>query len=139
MNINSIMTGGANLKIIIQNLSDAPIYQQIYQQIKEEIISGNISEGELLPSIRQLSRELKVSVITTTRAYTDLESDGYVMIVQGKGCYVKGINQNVLEEKLMNDIEKHFIEILKCSKLLKKSKEELFQILESLREELDHE
>lgn len=75
------------------NLSDIPIYQQIYEQIKEEILSGKIGSGEVLPSIRQLSRDLKVSVITTTRAYTDLENDGYIMIVQGKGCFVKELNQ----------------------------------------------
>ena len=64
-----------------------------------------------MPSIRQLSRELKVSVITTTRAYTDLENDGYIMIVQGKGCFVKEMNSNILEDKLMSDIETHFSEM----------------------------
>ncbi|WP_028043262.1 GntR family transcriptional regulator [Candidatus Stoquefichus massiliensis] len=123
------------MKIIIQNSSDEPIYQQIYSQIREAILSGNINEGELLPSIRQLSRELKVSVITTTRAYTDLENEGYIMIVQGKGCYVQKINQNVLEEKLIQNIEEHFLEIKKCAKILKKSKEELFGILSILYEE----
>lgn len=123
------------MKIIIQNSSDEPIYQQIYSQIKEAILSGNINEGELLPSIRQLSRELKVSVITTTRAYTDLENDGYIMIVQGKGCYVQKINQNVLEEKLLSSIEEHFLEIKKCAKILKKSDEELFEILKIFNEE----
>lgn len=123
------------MKIIIQNSSDEPIYQQIYSQIKDAILSGKISEGELLPSIRQLSRELKVSVITTTRAYTDLENEGYIMIVQGKGCYVKKINQNVLEEKLLQNIEEHFLEIKKCAKILKKSDEELFEILKILYEE----
>ena len=78
------------------------------EQIKDEILSGKIKQGELLPSIRQLSRELKVSVITTTRAYTDLENDGYIMIVQGKGCFVKEMNSNILEDKLMSDIETHF-------------------------------
>ena len=92
------------MKIIIQNSSDVPIYQQIYEQIKDEILSGKIKQGELLPSIRQLSRELKVSVITTTRAYTDLENDGYIMIVQGKGCFVKEMNSNILEDKLMSDM-----------------------------------
>ena len=107
------------MKIIIQNLSDIPIYQQIYEQIKEEILSGKIGSGEVLPSIRQLSRDLKVSVITTTRAYTDLENDGYIMIVQGKGCFVKELNQNILEDKLMSEIEIHFAEIWKNAKILK--------------------
>ena len=127
------------MKIIIQNLSDIPIYQQIYEQIKEEILSGKIGSGEVLPSIRQLSRDLKVSVITTTRAYTDLENDGYIMIVQGKGCFVKELNQNILEDKLMSEIEIHFAEILKNAKILKKTDEELLDIIKILMEDLKNE
>ena len=127
------------MKIIIQNSSDVPIYQQIYEQIKDEILSGKIKQGELLPSIRQLSRELKVSVITTTRAYTDLENDGYIMIVQGKGCFVKELNQNILEDKLMSEIEIHFAEIWKNAKILKKTDEELLDIIKILMEDLKNE
>ena len=127
------------MKIIIQNSSEVPIYQQIYEQLKEEILAGKIAQGEILPSIRQLSKELKVSVITTTRAYTDLENDGYIMIVQGKGCFVKEINRDILEEKVLSIIEEHFTEILKCSKMLGKSNEELFEIIKTLTEELNNE
>ena len=127
------------MKIIIQNLSDIPIYQQIYEQIKEEILSGKIGSGEVLPSIRQLSRDLKVSVITTTRAYTDLENDGYIMIVQGKGCFVKELNQNILEDKLMSEIGIHFAEIWKNAKILKKTDEELLDIIKILMEDLKNE
>ena len=127
------------MKIIIQNLSDIPIYQQIYEQIKEEILSGKIGSGEVLPSIRQLSRDLKVSVITTTRAYTDLENDGYIMLVQGKGCFVKELNQNILEDKLMSEIEIHFAEIWKNAKILKKTDEELLDIIKILMEDLKNE
>ena len=127
------------MKIIIHNLSDIPIYQQIYEQIKEEILSGKIGSGEVLPSIRQLSRDLKVSVITTTRAYTDFENDGYIMIVQGKGCFVKELNQNILEDKLMSEIEIHFAEIWKNAKILKKTDEELLDIIKILMEDLKNE
>ncbi|OUQ03650.1 GntR family transcriptional regulator [Erysipelatoclostridium sp. An15] len=127
------------MKIIIQNSSDIPIYQQIYEQIKEAILSGKIGSGEVLPSIRQLSRDLKVSVITTTRAYTDLENDGYIMIVQGKGCFVKELNQNILEDKLMSEIEIHFAEIWKNAKILKKTDEELLDIIKILMEDLKNE
>lgn len=127
------------MKIIIQNSSDVPIYQQIYEQIKDEILSGKIKQGELLPSIRQLSRELKVSVITTTRAYTDLENDGYIMIVQGKGCFVKEMNSNILEDKLMSDIETHFSEMRKCAKILKKTDEEFLDIIKTLMEGMKNE
>ena len=127
------------MKIIIQNSSDVPIYQQIYEQIKDEILSGKIKQGELLPSIRQLSRELKVSVITTTRAYTDLENDGYIMIVQGKGCFVKEMNSNILEDKLMSYIETHFSEMWKCAKILKKTDEEFLDIIKTLMEGMKNE
>lgn len=127
------------MKIIIQNSSDVPIYQQIYEQIKDEILSGKIKQGELLPSIRQLSRELKVSVITTTRAYTDLENDGYIMIVQGKGCFVKEMNSNILEDKLMSDIETDFSEMWKCAKILKKTDEEFLDIIKTLMEGMKNE
>lgn len=127
------------MKIIIQNSSDIPIYQQIYEQIKEAILSGKIGSGEVLPSIRQLSRDLKVSVITTTRAYTDLENDGYIMIVQGKGCFVKELNQNILEDKLMSEIEIHFAEIWKNAKILKKTDEELLDIIKIIMEDLKNE
>ena len=70
------------------NTSGKPIYEQIKEQIKEAILSDEINEGDILPSIRQLATELKISVITTTRAYTDLEQEGYIVNVQGKGCYV---------------------------------------------------
>ena len=127
------------MKIIIQNSSDIPIYQQIYEQIKEAILSRKINSGEVLPSIRQLSRDLKVSVITTTRAYTDLENDGYIMIVQGKGCFVKELNQNILEDKLMSEIEIHFAEIWKNAKILKKTDEELLDIIKILMEGMKNE
>lgn len=127
------------MHIVIRNSSDTPIYQQIYEQIKDAVLSGTLMEGDLLPSIRQLSRELKVSVITTTRAYTDLENEGYIMIIQGKGCYVKGLGKDVIEERLMCTIEEHFQEIQKSAHMLNNTKEELWQILQTLMEEYDNE
>lgn len=123
------------MRILVQNSSDIPIYQQVYEQIKEHILTGKLTEGELLPSIRQLSRELKVSIITTTRAYTDLEKDGFVMIVQGKGCYVNKINQEALNEKLSKSIEEHFYEIRKCARLLKMNNNVLLDTLKHILEE----
>lgn len=127
------------MNILIQNSSDTPIYQQIYEQIQDAILSGELTEGYLLPSIRQLSRELKVSVITTTRAYTDLENEGYIMIVQGKGCYVKGLRPDVIEDRLMASMEDHFQAIKKSAHMLNKTKEELWQILQTLMEEYNDE
>ena len=127
------------MKIIIQNSSDVPIYQQIYEQIKASILSAELHEEELLPSIRQLSRELKVSVITTTRAYTDLEKDGYIMIVQGKGCYVQKLEHDRIEEKLLQDMKQHMQQILLSAKILKKSKTEVLSLMNTWMEETDDE
>jgi len=83
-----IRTGGNNLKIIISNQSELPIYAQIREQIKEQILNGQIKEGEILPSIRSLAKDVGVSVITTTRAYNDLEKEGFIATMQGKGSVV---------------------------------------------------
>lgn len=123
------------MNILIDNSSGIPIYQQIYEQIKEAILSQKVAEGEILPSIRQLARELKVSVITTTRAYSDLEKDAFIMIVHGKGCYVKSISREVLEERLLKNMEEHFVEIMKTAHLLNKSNEEVLELFTSFMED----
>lgn len=126
------------MRIIVQNSSDVPIYQQIYDQIKEAIRKRQLKEDDLLPSIRQLARELKISVITTTRAYTDLEKDGYIMIVQGKGCFVKGLNEHALKESLLQEFEKQAIEAIHAAKLMHKTKEEAIALFTTLLEEQDY-
>lgn len=93
------------MRIIISNRSTVPIYEQIKLQIIDAILSDELREDTQLPSIRQLAKELKVSVITTTRAYKDLEEEGYVVNVQGKGCYVLPKNQELVYEKLMGNME----------------------------------
>ena len=80
------------MRIVLAFQSGVPIYEQIKEQIKAAVLSGELLENELLPSIRQIARDLKVSVITTTRAYNDLELEGYIQTVPGKGCYVKRID-----------------------------------------------
>lgn len=127
------------MRIIVQNSSEEPIYQQIYNQLRVAILNGELKENDSLPSIRQLARELKVSVITTTRAYTDLEKDGYVMIVQGKGCFVKSINSSVIEESLLFSIETNLNEAIASAKILKKTDTDLIDILKKLWEDFDHE
>lgn len=95
------------MDIIISNASDKPIYEQITDQIKAMILSGQLKEGEALPSIRLLARELRISVITTKRAYSDLERDGFVETVVGKGSFVAGRNQELLREEQLKKIEEH--------------------------------
>ena len=87
------------MRIVISNSSGIPIYEQIKEGIKSSILSGELQEGEMLPSIRQLAKELKVSVITTTRAYNDLQYEGFVTNVQGKGCYVLAQDNEMLKEQ----------------------------------------
>jgi len=89
------------MKIILSNRSGIPIYEQIKSQIKEAIFSGELQEDDLLPSIRQLAKNLKISVITTTRAYNDLEEEGFVVSVQGKGFYVLPQNKEMMRENAL--------------------------------------
>ena len=93
------------MKIIVSNRSGVPIYEQIKEQIKAVIFSGELREDDVLPSIRQLARDLKISVITTTRAYGDLEQEGFIVNVQGKGCYVLPRNKELARENALHKME----------------------------------
>lgn len=93
------------MEIIISNASNKPIYEQITDQVKAAIIAGELAEGEQLPSIRTLASSLRVSVITTKRAYTDLEAAGFIETVQGKGSFVAGGNMELIREERMRGVE----------------------------------
>lgn len=93
------------MKIILKNKSDIPIYEQIEEQIKSQILDGKIGEDEQLPSIRQLARDLKISVITTTRVYNDLSEEGFIVSVAGKGYYVAPKNNDLLRERMLCEME----------------------------------
>ncbi len=93
------------MKIIISNRSGAPIYEQIKDQVRTAIFTGEVAEDDLLPSIRQLARDLKISVITTTRAYADLEAEGFVVSVPGKGFFVLPRNTELARENALAQIE----------------------------------
>ena len=101
------MTQEELVNIIISNASDKPIYEQITSQIKRMIISGELPEGTALPSMRLLAKELRISVITTKRAYTDLEHDGFIETVTGKGSFVAGSNLELIKEEQMRLCEEH--------------------------------
>ena len=106
------------MDIIISNASDKPIYEQITSQIKNLIVSGALNEGDLLPSMRLLAKELRISVITTKRAYEDLERDGFIETVMGKGSYVAGRNMELIREEQLRMAETHLqkaVEIAKSS------------------------
>ena len=93
------------MKIILKNSSDAPIYEQIEEQLRAQILDGAMPEGEQLPSIRALARDLKISVITTTRVYNDLCEEGFIVSVAGKGYFVAKRNNELLRERMLSAME----------------------------------
>lgn len=117
------------MNIIISNASDKPIYEQISSQIKAQIMSGQLQEGELLPSIRVIAKELKVSVITTKRAYADLERDGFIEVVQGKGSFVASRNIDFIREEQLKNIEALLQKSVDMAKMSDISLEELMEML----------
>ncbi|OPX86148.1 MAG: HTH-type transcriptional repressor YtrA [Pelotomaculum sp. PtaB.Bin104] len=124
------------MNIIIANSSQEPIYEQIYRQIKNSIITGVLKPGELLPSIRNLARELQISVITSKRAYEELERDGFIVTVPGKGSYVAEQSAELLKEKRMRMVEEKMIEIVADCRLLGISLAELHVMLDLLYQEV---
>ncbi|TDT62863.1 GntR family transcriptional regulator [Fonticella tunisiensis] len=123
------------MRLIISNSSQEPIYEQISKQIKNLIIRGELSEGEALPSIRGLAQELQISVITTKRAYEELEREGFIETVPGKGSFVSSQNKELLKEKRIKMIEEKMGEIVAEGKSLGVSLEELEEMLKLLYEE----
>lgn len=103
-NIDS-MSEERSMKIVIKNKSELPIYEQIEQQMKAQILDGTVTEDEQLPSIRQLARDLKISVITTTRVYNDLADEGFIISVSGKGYFVAPRNNELLRERMLYEME----------------------------------
>jgi GntR family transcriptional regulator len=123
------------MKIVISNRSGVPIYEQIKEQIKEAIFSGELHEDELLPSLRGLARDLKISVITTTRAYSDLEQEGFVVNVQGKGCYVLPRNRELVRENALHRIEDGLSSAIEAAKADGIAKEEIIERIHLLWED----
>jgi len=123
------------MNIIISNYSEQPIYEQITEQIKDHIIKGILREADLLPSIRNLARELKISVITTKRAYVELEKEGFITIVPGKGCYVATQNKELLRESRIRIVEDKLVEAVNAAKSIGLSFEELMEMLKLFYEE----
>lgn len=122
------------MKIIISNDSGLPIYEQIKNQIKAQIISGDLKEDESLPGMRTLASDLKVSVITTKRAYNDLEQEGYIYSMTGKGSFVKRLNGEMVRENAITEIERHFYDAMTVAKMAGIKLDELQEILKTLDE-----
>lgn len=124
------------MNIIIRSSDGSPIYDQIAGQIKEKIINGELKEGEMLPSMRLLAKELKISVITTKRAYEELERDGFIVTMTGKGSFVAPKNLEFIKEEYLKRIEDHVREAVKLSANCNLTLDELAQILEISYEEI---
>lgn len=118
------------MTILINNKSGSPIYDQIYSQIKSQIISGALAEDEMLPSIRNLAKDLRISFITTKRAYEELEKDGFIYTVQGKGCFVAPKNVELLREENLKKMEGHIDEIVKLAGTCGLSREDVWNMFE---------
>ena len=125
------------MKIIISNVSDVPIYQQIKEQIKDAILKNDVNEGELLPSIRKLANELRVSVLTTRRVYDELEAEGFVISRAGKGTFVATENLELLRESKMHMVEVKITEAWETACSLGITKEEFYSMMDLLIDEED--
>ncbi|KOA21398.1 HTH-type transcriptional repressor YtrA [Clostridium homopropionicum DSM 5847] len=123
------------MKIIISNSSGEPIYEQIVTQLKALIINGEINSGDSLPSIRNLAKELQISVITTKRAYEELEKEGFIVTVAGKGSFVAPQNKELLREEKLKIIEEKLQQVVFESKMLNLNIDEIIQMLTILYDE----
>ena len=123
------------MEIIIRNTVNQPIYEQIYTQLKNQIIAGKLQPGEALPSIRALAKDLKISVITTKRAYDELEAQGFLYTVAGKGCFVAEKNMDLIREQRLRELEEHLTRAAELAKSCNLSRRELEEMLEALLEE----
>ena len=125
------------MTIFIDNKSGLPIYEQIYTQLKDQIIRGQLREDDALPSIRNRAKDLRISVITTKRAYDELEQEGFIYTVAGKGCFVAPKNVELLREENLKKIEGHLTEVLRLAASCELTKQDIIDMLSILEGE-DH-
>ncbi len=123
------------MDIIISNSSGKPIYEQIIAQIKNMILSGELKQGQPLPSMRLLAKELRISVITTKRAYEDLERDGFITTIVGKGSFVSETNTELVKEERLRRLEEYLQKAADCAKMSGIKLEELYEIMEMIYKE----
>lgn len=122
------------MHIVLLNSTSLPIYEQIKEQIKAQILSGELTEGEKLPSLRRLAADLKISVLTTTRAYNELEAEGYITSQQGRGFFVMSSSSQLLREQLLKNVEAQLQGAIDVAEKAGMSREELLALLKLLME-----
>ena len=125
------------MDILLSNTGGQPIYEQVASQIKNQIISGALQPGEMLPSIRSLAKDLKISVITTKRAYDELESEGFIYTLPGKGCFVAERSTELLREENLKKIESHMQEIRRLANACRLTEQELNDMWRLQKEEAE--
>lgn len=123
------------MNIIISNSSDKPLYEQIIEQIKNLIMTGSLQEGDALPSMRLLAKDLRISVITTKRAYEELEREGFISTITGKGSFVAGTNKELIKEQQYKNVEASLTKAVNIAKSSGISLEEMMDILQLLYKE----
>ena len=123
------------MNLILSNATDRPIYEQIYHQIRDQVLGGTLVPGQPLPSIRALAKDLRVSVITTKRAYDELEADGFLYTVAGKGCFVAEKNLDLIREQKLKDLEDHLDAAVELAAQCGVSALELMEMLRILLKE----
>ena len=126
---------GTPMEIVISNSSDKPIYEQIASQIREQVLTGVLAAGDKLPSIRSLATQLRISAITTKRAYQDLEAQGYINTVPGKGCFVAGNNLELLREERLRKVEDSLARAVSEARSAGITTDELREMLDLLLED----
>ena len=124
------------MNLIINNSSQTPIYEQIVDQVKEQIIRGNLKEGNALPSVRAMAKELRISALTVKKAYDALEPEGYVVTVHGKGSYISNIGSNIKLEELRREVEKDFETAIRKGKRSGMTDDEIKELLELILEDM---
>ena len=118
------------MELVVSNSSDQPIYEQIASQIRAQVLDGRLAEGDRLPSIRALATQLRISAITTKRAYQELESQGYIHTVPGKGCFVAGDNLDLLREERLRMVEASLAQAVSDARTAGITADELREMLE---------
>ena len=123
------------MNIKIRNASDDPIYLQIKNQVKAEILSGALEPGEKLPSIRFLAKELRISMITAKRAFDELETEGFIHSVQGKGNFVAAQNEELIREEYLKKVEEKISELIELSSVAGLSEDEVMEMFHNMKED----
>jgi len=120
------------MRVVISNSSGIPLYEQIKEQVRAAILMGELAEGAQLPSVRALARDLRISVITTTRAYADLAQEGFVANVQGRGAFVLPVDTHLVREQLLRDVEAGLTDALRAARLAGLTRADVVAMLDAL-------